>query len=514
MTTSFPPLVTPNPGIHNPPSVPQPTPQSALGVINQATGISTGVAGQVSTALTGVGGTGNPFASLAAFGQAALGAIGNIAELLINLGVDAIEGVTDIIKDAIQGIANIFDAIFSAFTGGIFGGGASQDQALGAMTATADTIATHSAEIQKLQGADAADSNNGVNVFVDFTTTADGALTGFTQSGTATISVSGGRAVMGSGTGWAICGAQPTSTDYQLVSAICQTAPSMSGAYLVLIGRSNASLTTLTYALIDWFQVQIHNVVSGVDTVVATLLNSPETFYAGAIYSFECGQEGSVNTYTVLANGSAVLSWVDTASVTNIGALYRFCGFGMSQFGGTAPKVATFGFTDNTPGALIGDMFRAYSTATTPIAIPNATVPNMAPGGYYDTTELASSNYTYDPTTNTLTVSKAGIYIVEVSTQWVPNTADTFTYFGAAVFKNGVLYKQGNTPCCPNPGAEPFFSVASETFTVQMNANDFLQPGWYSYSTPTGDKSQIAGDPAAELTIFSCALMNTGTAAT
>lgn len=524
MTTSFPPLVTPNPGIHNPPSVPQPTPQTALGVINQGTNISTGVAGQVSTALTGVGGVGNPFSALASFGQAALSAISNIGQMLINLGVDAIEGVTDIIQAAIQGVANIFDAIFSAFTGGLFGGGASQEQALGAMTATAETIQNTAKSVQALENQAAADSNNGVSVFVDFTDDADASsLPGFLESyrgNPCQIGTSGGAAVLigasGSGfdIGWALYDGQPTNTDYQLVTGVFASAPSPAGGAIILICRSNESMTTFVYATASWFGIDIWNIVSGTETHVASLVNSPSQFYAGAAYSLQAGIEGSPNTYSVKVNGATVLSWVDESNVTNIGEDYRYCGFGLDQFQlSPTGRAAAFGFNDNAPGALIGDMFRAYSTDSTFISIPNATAPQLAPAGFYDTISLASSNYSYDPSTNTLTIAKAGIYVVEVSTQYAPNAADTFTYFGAAVFKNGELYRQGRTPGQANPGAEPFFSIASDTFTVQIDDGDFIQPGWYSYSTPTGDSSQIAGDPAAELAIFSCALLNTGQAA-
>lgn len=466
---------------------------------------------------------GNPYASIASFGQAALSAISNIGQLIIQLGEDAIEGVVTIIQDAFQGVLDIIGAIFSAFSGGLDGGGAQIGDAQGVMVATAAVIATTTATVQKLQNQDAADSNNGVNVWVDFSAMADGVgIAGFSQagipSGSATLGTAGGFAVLQPITGAANVSAfgihqTPTNTDYQLVSAIYKSSPS--NGRDVLIVRANASMTTYVYATINNAAIALHNVVSGVDTQVA-IITGGFPFYAGAAYSLEAGVEGSAATYTVMMNGSAILSWVDTANVTNIGDLYRFCGFGLQKVGGTPSTVAAFGFNDNAPGALIGDMFRSYSTAATPISLLSSNAPAVAPAGYFDTTELASSNYTYDPSTNSLQVATAGIYVVEVSTQWAPNAADTFTYFGTAVFKNGALYRQGNALGTQDPGAEPLFSVASDTFLVQLNAGDFIQPGFFSYSVPTGagDDSKIAGDPAAELTIFSCALLNTGTAAT
>jgi hypothetical protein len=215
----------------------------------------------------------------------------------------------------------------------------------------------------------------------------------------------------------------------------------------------------------------------------------------------------------VLINGAVELTWIDSANVSNVGSLYRYCGFGIYRASGASPTVADFGFADNAPGALIGDFFRAYSTKSTAVALTNSLVAAVAPASFYDTTALQSSQYTYAASTNKLTVTKAGIYLVEVGTQFAPNASDTYVYFGTAVFKNGGVYKYSGQHYMNSPGAVPFYIVASGVFVVQLNAGDYIQPGFFAYASPTADKTNIIGDTSDESVIFTCALMNTGTAA-
>ncbi|MDV3219755.1 hypothetical protein LE977_25690, partial [Mycobacterium avium] len=162
--TSDPPAITPNPAIHNVPPQDSPSPQE-IGVIGRAYNLSTGTANGVASALVGGLGAGaNPFAALASFGAEALQAIADIATLILKTGAEVIDDVANFIVSAVQGVANIIGAIIQGL-GGILGGGGTAADAQLVLQATAATIAATNTAVQSMQAQDAADSNNGVNVF-------------------------------------------------------------------------------------------------------------------------------------------------------------------------------------------------------------------------------------------------------------------------------------------------------------------------------------------------------------
>lgn len=458
------PDITPNPAIHTDPTQATSATQPLDAQTTQAQGqsIADGTAANVVLQLTGVStGPGGANAALQNFGQ----------EVLAN--IDNTDGLTQ-------------------------------------------TVTANTAAIQAMQNQDAADSNNGVNVFVDFST---GNLSGFTLTSIptsyATVVVSGGAAVLqpsGSSncTAWELYTDTPTSTDYQLISAVYATSPPVAPAgYNILVGRSNASLTTFVYVTLARDGViNLHNVVSGTDTVVAS--TTIGAFYPGAPYALQCGIEGSANTYNVLVNGSAVLSWVDTGSVTNIGASYRYCGFGLAQFAAKGPsKVAAFGFVDDSPASIIGDAFKAYCATTSPIALSSVAVTQLFPSNFFGTVAEQTSNYTYDPSTNKITVAKSCIYVADIGAQWVNNGTPVYTYFGPALYKNGTLFQQRQTPSYGWTSTVPYYLVASGSFKVPLNAGDYIQPAYWSYCA--SGTNYIIGDASGETVIFSCNILNTGT---
>lgn len=511
--------ITPNPSIHTVPSQDSPSTQQ-IGVIGRANNLSTGTANGVAGALVGGLGAGaNPFAALASFGQAALGAIADIAQLLIQLGVEAIDGVVEIIQSAVQGVANIITAILQGL-GGIFGGTGNAADAQLVLQATAATIAASSASIQAMQAQDAADSNNGVNVFLNFSTAS---LSGFTEafSGAATaleINSSGYAQLVtsGNGTGLALH-PTPTNTDDQLVSAVYYNAPgsynyfnvSEGAGYNILIGRSNAAMTTYVYAEVSPILYSLHNVVNGVDTVLATYTPSAPEFYAGAVYSLACGFEGSTPHYQLIVNGTAIVTFVDSSGVTNTGAAYRYCGFGLAEYAGMSPSlVASFGFVDDAPGPIIGDVFEAINESSTQTALANNIDLSLPAANFYSAVQMQTSNYTYDPSTNKLTVKVAGIYKVRVTVQWVPKSGASYAYFGVGFFKNGLAIDL-DVDCIASPGALPYFIEKGATFIAQMDVGDYIQPGFVSYSNSASYENTVVGGGDAA---FYCALMNTGTA--
>lgn len=519
--TSDPPAITPNPAIHNVPPQDSPSTQE-IGVIGRAYNLSTGTANGVASALVGGLGAGaDPFAALASFGAEALQAIADIATLILKTGAEVIDDVANFIVSAVQGVANIIGAIIQGL-GGILGGTGTAADAQLVLQATAATIAATNTAVQSMQAQDAADSNNGVNVFINFSS---GSLSGFTEefSGAATgleINSSGYAQLItsGNGTGLALH-PTPTNTDDQIVSAVYYNAPGSynyfglaeGSGYDILIARANESLTTYVYAAISPIQLSLHNVVNGVDTVLVTQNLDPATFYAGAAYSLSCGFDGSNHPLLqIIVNGTGVLDFVDTTGVTNYGADYRYCGFGLAQYAGMAPsQMASFGFVDDAPGPIIGDVFQAGNLSTTAITLANNINCTLAPANYFNNIQAQTSNYTYDPSTNKLTVHKSAIYNVRVMTQWVPQSGASYAYFGVGIFKNGLLYDT-DVICLTSPGALPYYIPKGASFIgVQLDAGDYIQPGFLSYSNSSSYPNTIVGGGSSD---FFCEIANTGTA--
>lgn len=426
--------------------------------------------------------------------------------------------ITAVVEGFVTGIAGIINGIFAAFSGLVGGTGGIND-AVGVMVASAATIAATSAAVQSMQQQDAADSNNGITVWVDFSTFANSAsITGLTQIasvGSGALGISSGNAVLsaGSGTVKAVdLHGTPTNTDDQIVTAIYAVGPSTTNANNILVCRSNAGGTTYVYVSFSWTQAILHNVVSGVDTTLKTVTYSGPTFYAGGAYELIAGFDGSSNpTFALAVNGVAVLTFTDTTGVTNHGSLYRYCGLGLQRLtGGSAAKVADFGFVDDAPAALIGDFFQVQNTSATTIALTNNASPVLLANSFFATLVNQTSNYTYTPATaNKLTVAKAGIYVVKVAVQWVPNSAATYAYFGVGVFKNGLLW-DFDFEAMANPGALPFFMIKSREFLVPLAVGDYIQPCVVSTSNTSTAKNTIVGGGDSS---FYCALLNTGSAA-
>lgn len=519
--TSDPPAITPNPAIHNVPPQDSPSTQE-IGVIGRAYNLSTGTANGVASALVGGLGAGaDPFAALASFGAEALQAIADIATLILKTGAEVIDDVANFIVSAVQGVANIIGAIIQGL-GGILGGTGTAADAQLVLQATAATIAATNTAVQSMQAQDAADSNNGVNVFINFSS---GSLSGFTEefSGAATgleINSSGYAQLItsGNGTGLALH-PTPTNTDDQIVSAVYYNAPGSynyfglaeGSGYDILIARANESLTTYVYAAISPIQLSLHNVVNGVDTVLVTQNLDPATFYAGAAYSLSCGFDGNNHPLLqIIVNGTGILEYLDTSGVTNYGAAYRYCGFGLAQYAGMAPsQMASFGFVDDAPGPIIGDVFQAGNLSTTAITLANNINCALAPANYFNNIQAQTSNYTYDPSTNKLTVHKSAIYNVRVMTQWVPKSGASYAYFGVGIFKNGLLYDI-DVICLTSPGALPYYIQKGASFIgVQLDAGDYVQPGFVSYSDSSSYPNTIVGGGSAD---FFCEIANTGTA--
>jgi hypothetical protein len=448
-------------------------------------------------------------------------ALGGIFNGVGNFIQDGLEFIADFAENVITGIAGVINGIISAFTG-IFGATGGINQAIGAMTASAETLATTTAAVQSMQNQFAADGNNGINVWLDFTTYANASsIADIAQTavvGSGAIGISSGAAVLSAGTNPArILGrysADKTNTDAQLITAVYKVAPTPAGAggdVNILVARANASMTTYVYAAFSWTGWSIHNVVSGVDTVLTSGTYAQPQFYAGGYYTFQAGFNAGVPTFQLIVNGVGVApAWKDTGGVTNFGANYRYCGFGLQLAGGAAGgQVAGFGFVDDADASVIGDMFRAIGNSVTAVTIGNNASCVLFPNNFFDTVEIATPNYTWAPATaNKLTVSKAGVYIVTITVQWVPNGIATYAYFGLGIFRNGILM-HSESDVITSPGALPFFIVHSQTFEVPMKPGDYVQPGLTSLSNSGTALNRIVGGGAA---IFNFALANTGNA--
>lgn len=433
------------------------TPQSALNVVRQASGVATGTAAGVSLALNGATlGPDSAYAELAAFGQTTLGAASNV-DLLTQ------------------------------------------------------TVAANSAAIFQLQNQTTADIGNGVNFFVNFG--ADGAtLDGFTPSYTGaggTVEIVDGAAVLqpvGSGVVEVdeLYTDTPTLGDEQLVSTVYATKPAGS-ANNILICRSNADGSTMVYAAVNASgAISLYNVVSGTATRLA--LATPGPFATGATYSISAGFDGDTPVFEVIISGVGRLIFNDDALVTNSGADYRYCGFGLRQTVGAPSQVASFGFVDDGPAPLIGDLFYAHAVGETPTSFANNPACVIAPPNFYSGVVAQTSNYAYDPSTNKLTVTVPGVYLVKVSAEWSPGASSSYGMFGVGVVKNDIVYDFDETY---SPAGMPFSLTTSGLFLMDMLKGDWIQPCLITYSNAPNEDVVIVGVNSR----FFCALFNTGIAA-
>jgi hypothetical protein len=414
-----------------------------------------------------------------------------------------VKGIVDTINDELQNTWN-------SLTGGLSGlnvltGNATAVDVNGQLIATAEAIARNAAAVAALQTTANSNANSGNSAFVNFATRANSGSLGsdfsqtYSGSGTGTLGISGGMAAWqvvnnNERTCVAVYNAKETMTDYQRVGAAYASIPSKwfwtVPAYNYLYGRMNAAGTSYVYARLESGFAEIGCVVAGVKTVFAS--NAGFTFQSGMAYWLECGQTGGANIIKLLdSNGNALISYTDSAAVSQVGSGYRYTGFGGYAFANglahTEPgRVMAFSMSDNTPQPIIGSGFRRYRSSTSGVGMSDGA--NLIPGSFFDTADINTGEYTYDHSTNKITVTKAGWYGVSLSVKF-----DTYLNNGLAgiiitplLYKNSFIAEWG-TQSFGVAGGYGGSSSLSSTWIVYCNAGDYLQPGYDAEHDPASD---------------------------
>jgi hypothetical protein len=140
-----------------------------------------------------------------------------------------------------------------------------------------------------------------------------------------------------------------------------------------------------------------------------------------------------------------------------------------------------------------GSGFRAYPSS---VAAGCSSGVNTFASSFFNTVARATADYSYDTSTNTLTVLYTGWYKIKISF-----LVDTYTNYllGPVLYHNGVPVEYGiNNP--PTSGA-----TISDSFYIYCNAGDTLTPGYYAgvaYSATFGN------DTTGTKTFWSVSLMN------
>ena len=310
-----------------------------------------------------------------------------------------------------------------------------------------------------------------------------------------------------------------TTTDYQVVSLnLASVSTNMSD--FALFGRSNSTGGTCVIGFVSagGYHVEIGCFVGGTYTSLDSV-NLSSNVPAGALCELVLGNESTSNPYALsfVINGTTVLSFSDTSHISQYGSSYRYAGMGMDQFIGpgltytqyTPPAVSQWGLADNAPPAVIGSGFRAFRSTTTNTGLGTTGTVTLGGGTYtyyglaassFDTVQWITGDLTFTSSTNTLTVSIAGWYMVEVG---LGITASATSNIGAGLLHNGSLYEAGDI----NVYTAGTNGAIKASFVIYCTANDTLRPAMVYISSGLG----YSGDANGVACYFAASLMNCGT---
>lgn len=208
-------------------------------------------------------------------------------------------------------------------------------------------------------------SAGNVSATVDFSTMADAAnLSGVMSPGTGPLGITSGAVQwQGSGTGTYLeVFPTQTATDYQVITATLGSLNNVSGGWnsTTVVGRSNSARNT--YVAVDVFYassqpvIQLSAWVSGTQTVFVQLYPGPMVAVGGTI-KLILGDPGSSSPYAmqVLYNGTPIITYTDSAHVSQIGASYHYVGLRqviLSGYGGQIPPaIRSVTYQDNPPAS-------------------------------------------------------------------------------------------------------------------------------------------------------------------
>jgi len=360
----------------------------------------------------------------------------------------------------------------------------------------------------------------------------------------------------------------PTTSNYQVVDMVLTAANQINSAgtlggvagavpisgFVYLVGRlgtlpgsGSTQLVSCVYAQIGNGFASLVSVVNGSRTVLGSIAHNAIT---GATYELVCGNptlpnDAGIYQMSLYCNGVQLLGGTANSGNHFYGSAYRLSGFGAASVNetldtysttygqyGTPPSqtyyrgkqsstfypatIGYWGVQDNTTPAAVGSGFQvakvasvaagAASWATGPTATGSVAswVYYTLPAGWFDTINAQTSDFSWSTTTNTVTVSISGWYLITV--ELTPQFTGSANYAGPGFLRNGVWSKQiPNFQQWGNGAVPPLQSV----FNQYLSAGDTITPVMAFAGTPSA--YIVNTDTTGGATNFSVTLMNCGT---
>lgn len=423
---------------------------------------------------------------------------------------------------------SVLDGLFNNITKQS-GSGRTNAQVAQAVSDQTDQIAASAAAIQALASADQASSNSGVSALEDFeytnATTLDTSLWNLewlqgTSAGVYLAVADGHNAGM-------IAPASPlgsnvtmqefaqfkgtnfeTLTDYQDVSVVVaqkMTAPfgGFTPPAIDVYGAMNTARTQWVRARFradGIIEIAYRN--GGAVSAVQASTSGNGNPAVGAALRIRCGTSGGLRIYQAVLNGSIKAAWTDGGSVTARGSSNRQGGWGQQWSDDNPPgKVTQWTMADNAPVAVTGTTFRAYRAAT---GGASKTTGDQYLASVFDTVDYVTSDLSWNASTSTLTVTKAGTYSlacrIEMSAA-LSTSEHWYTFFdiGGTVKargpeKAGITLAAFGAPAFPTDVA-----VGGDSPTLYVPAGGTIRVGMGN----TGGTLSLIGDAGGVKTWFS-----------
>lgn len=217
---------------------------------------------------------------------------------------------------------------------------------------------------------------------------------------------------------------QRPGTDYQRVQTLLATTPETGTSFypqFYLIARANDALTDYVFLAGDRDGVNLGYCVGGVEHTWQRLTGGTIIFsykpVAGDLWELQAGTTNSPYEFRVRRNNTTIISFTDTSQDSALGSSHRNWGLGQharkrGSRQGLPPSLAIWTGADNAPSQLIGSVFSAYRQSGSSVTFSSGSNLNF-PNNTYDTVEYISDDLSWNMTTGELTVSRAGMYIVE-----------------------------------------------------------------------------------------------------
>lgn len=349
----------------------------------------------------------------------------------------------------------------------------------------------------------------GVAVVVDFSSAADASTLGsawnqwYWGSGTSTLSIAGGRAkVTGSGSNrgaWARYTQEVTKTDYQKIGVVFGTKPSMgllggSQSKNRIFGRCDSGSSTFVsveFTANSWI---LGCQVSGAWTTFAQSSFGSFTFKPGAVYWLELGTLGGPRIFRVWENNKVLVTYVDAANTSVLpseqGApeTFRFTGVSTFQYSDNykPAEIASFAFFDNNPAAVQGCGWRISRTSSSTANVDSGD--RVFPASWFGTIDYATSDLEITLSANEVKVPATGWYQITIKQHGDGALIGGYSVQPALIVNNYVVSRGQNSYW------NGYNTGFSHSFTVYLNANDRVKPGYWASAAAI---SQLGGGDAA-----------------